>query len=239
MKIFLSHRSRDKPLVNDFKQLLPPFLNTWLDDESLAWGISLETELRSTVQSGVDFLVIFLDNDALRSKWVRQELGWAIQRERELKRTFVLPVLLPEAVAEDLPPELSQRVFLRLSDYSRASIESLARKATEKLFQLVVESYSCLQLEVPRPKSLKAVRDELSAGQAKILGYVVEQCRDGAEVTQRYIENAMQHAHASPELYYRLETLIQQGFLAKRRISADGMFSYRLTEAFQASLSNT
>jgi hypothetical protein len=46
----------------------------------------------------------------------------------------------------------------------------------------------------------------------------------GAEVTQRYIEKAMQHSHASPELFYRLETLIQQGFLTKRRISADGMF---------------
>ena len=142
MKIFLSHRSRDKPLVNDFKELLPSFLNPWLDDESLMWGISLETELRSTIQSGVDFLVIFLDKDALRSTWVRQELAWVIQRERELKRIFVLPVLLPEAVAEDLPPELSQRVFLQLADYGRASIESLARKATEKLFQLVVESYS-------------------------------------------------------------------------------------------------
>jgi len=93
-------------------------------------GDFLRDGVAVTIQSGVDFLVIFLDNDALRSTWVRQELGWAIQRERELKRTFVLPVLLPEAVAEDLPPELSQRVFLRLSDYSRASIESLARKAT-------------------------------------------------------------------------------------------------------------
>ena len=55
MKIFLSHRSRDKPLVNDFKQLLPPFLNPWLDDESLAWGISLETELRSTDSVGRRF----------------------------------------------------------------------------------------------------------------------------------------------------------------------------------------
>jgi hypothetical protein len=238
MKIFLSHRSRDKPLVNDFKELLPSFLNPWLDDESLTWGISLETELRSTIQSGVDFLVIFLDKDALRSTWVRQELAWAIQRERELKRIFVLPVLLPEAVAEDLPPELSQRVFLRLADYGRASIESLARKATEKLFQLVVESYSSLQLEVPRPKSLNAMRDELSAGQAKLLGYVVEQCQNGAEVTQRYIEKAMQHSHASSELFYRLETLIQQGFLTKRRISADGMFSYGLSESFKASLSH-
>jgi hypothetical protein len=49
----------------------------------------------------------------------------------------------------------------------------------------------------------------------------------------------MQHAHAAPELYYRLETLIEQGFLAKRRISSDGMFSYRLTEEFRTALSET
>jgi hypothetical protein len=239
VKIFLSHCSRDKPLVNDFKELLPPFLSTWLDDESLSWGDQLATELRSTIQSGVDFLVIFLDNESLNSAWVRQELDWAIQRERELKRTFVLPVLLPQALSEKLPPELSERLFLRLSDYGRASIEALAKRATEKLFQLVVESYSYLQLEIPHRKSLKAMRDELSAGQAKLLGYVVDQCQDGSEVTQRYIENAMQHAHASPELYYRLETLIEQGFLAKRRISSDGMFSYRLTEEFRTALSET
>lgn len=239
MKIFLSHRSRDKPLVNDFKELLPPFLSTWLDDESLSWGDSLETELKSTIQSGVDFLIIFLDIDSLSSAWVRQELEWAIERERELERTFVLPILLPEAASENLPAGLSERLFLRLGDYGRASIEALAKKATEKLFQLVVESYSCLQLEIPRRKSLKAMRDELSAGQAKVLGYVVQQCQDGSEVTQRYIENAIRQSHASPELYYRLETLIQQGFLAKRRISDDGMFSYRLTEDFQTALSET
>lgn len=112
----------------------------------------------------------------------------------------------------------------------------MAKKATEKLFQLIVESYSCLQLEIPRRKSLKAMRDELSAGQAKLLAYVVQQCQEGSEVTQRYIENAMRQSHASTELYYCLETLIQQGFLAKRRISDDGMFSYRLTEEFDATL---
>ena len=140
MKIFLSHRSRDKPLVNDFKELLPSFLNPWLDDESLTWGISLETELRSTIQSGVDFLVIFLDKDALRSTWVRQELAWAIQRERELKRIFVLPVLLPEAVAEDLPPELSQRVFLRLADYGRASSNRWPEKRPRNCFSSLLRA---------------------------------------------------------------------------------------------------
>jgi hypothetical protein len=93
MRIFLSHRSRDKALIREFKGLLPGFLDAWLDEESLSWGESFPAELKTTIQSGVDFLIIFLDNDAVKSKWVVQELEWAIQRERELKRTFVLPIL--------------------------------------------------------------------------------------------------------------------------------------------------
>ena len=194
MKIFLSHRSRDKPLVNDFKELLPAFLSTWLDDESLSWGDSLTTELRSTIQSGVDFLIIFLDKDSLTSDWVRQELDWAVDRERQLKRIFVLPILLPDADPSQMPPVISERLFLRLSDYGSASIESLAKKATEKLFKLVVDSYSCLQLEAPKRKSLRDMQDGLSAGQARLLGFVVNECSTRAEVSQREIEEAMGHS---------------------------------------------
>ena len=70
MRIFLSHCSRDKALVREFRSMLPSFLNTWLDEDSLSWGDSFSTELRTTIQSGVDFLIIFLDTEALNSKWV-------------------------------------------------------------------------------------------------------------------------------------------------------------------------
>ena len=236
MKIFLSHRSRDKPLVNDFKELLPPFLSTWLDDESLAWGDSLAATLKTTIQSGVDFLIIFLDADSLDSAWVREELQWALARERDLKRTFVLPVLLPGAALEKLPQELRDRLGLRLPDYARGSIEALANRATEKLFQLVVTSYSAIQLQAPQRRQLMAIRDELSAGQAKLLGYLEKQGADGAEMDQRGIEQALSFSHASAELYYRLEALVQHGFITKRRIATDGMFSYRLTDEFRAEL---
>ena len=39
----------------------------------------------------------------------------------------------------------------------------------------------------------------------------------------------MGYSKSSAELFYRLETLIAQGFLLKRRISMDGQFSYRLS----------
>ena len=43
----------------------------------------------------------------------------------------------------------------------------------------------------------------------------------------------MGHSHSPPELFYRLEVLIAQGFLLKRRIAADGLFSYRLSDDFE------
>jgi len=239
MKIFLSHRSRDKALVREVKDLLPSFLSTWIDEDSLSWGESFPEELKSIIQSGIDFLLIFLDREALKARWVMQELEWAMQRERELKRTFVLPILLEPIALEDLPGGLAERVYLRLNDFNRSSVEDLAKRITLKLFQLVVQSYSSLQLEVPGPKSLLSLRDELTAGQAKLLGYLVEKGKDGGEIAQRQIEQGTGHSHASSELYYRLESLIQQGFVRKRRISTDGQFSYGLTEEFRSQMATS
>ena len=232
MRIFLSHASRDKATIREFKSHLPGFLDTWLDEDSLSWGTSFPAALKSSIQSGVDFLIIFLDNNALKSTWVKQELEWALEREQELKRTFVLPILLPEVDLENLPIGFTDRLFLKLNDFERTSVESLADKATLRLFQLVIESFSGLQLEIPKVESLSSIRDQLSAGQAKLLGYIINQCQDSSEITQREVEQAMKRSHASAELFYRLESLIAQGFLMKRRISADGQFSYRLHENF-------
>jgi hypothetical protein len=232
MKIFLSHHSRDKALVREFRGMLPRFLDTWLDEDELTWGDSFPATLRSTIKSDVDFLIIFLDKDALNSRWVMQELEWAIQREEEIKRTFVLPILLGKIESQDLPISFSERLFLQLSNFNHESVEVLAKSAAMKLFQLVINSYSSLQLLTTSGKSLKSVRDELPAGQAVLLGYIVQRCKDGSEILQHQIEQGQGYAHVSDELYYRLECLIHQGFLSKRRISVDGQFSYRLTRDF-------
>jgi len=235
MRIFLSHQSRDKALVLEFREFLPRFLDTWLDEDSLSWGGSLPEQLKTTVQSGVDFLIVFLDRASLVSTWVRQELEWALARERELGRTFVLPILLEDVPAEDFPGGLNERLYLRLADFNRASVEALANRATIELFRLIVETLATVQLQLPRHPSFGEVRDGLSSGQAQLLGHLVQQCGQGSEILQRDLERAM-GPHAGPELFYRLETLIAQGFITKRRVSTDGQFSYRLTPEFAQSL---
>lgn len=138
MKIFLSHRSRDKAIVRDFKERLPKFLHTWLDEDSLVWGDSIADKLKTTIRSEVDFLVIFLSGDTLNSAWVKKELGWALDREKDMGRAFVLPIVLEEG--KKLPPELSERLYLRLPDSNEQSINNLAHDAAENLFQLVANA---------------------------------------------------------------------------------------------------
>jgi hypothetical protein len=144
----------------------------------------------------------------MKSEWVRQELEWAMAREKELKRTFVLPIMLEEVPAEDLPAGFPERLQLRLSDFSRASVEALSQRATFALFKLVVDSFSSLQLELPQRKSLREMQDTLTAGQARLLGCVIERRSDAGQITQREIEAAMGQVHTPAELFYRLESLI-------------------------------
>jgi hypothetical protein len=65
---------------------------------------------------------------------------------------------------------------------------------------------------------------------------VIRNGQDGSEIAQRQIEQGMEYSHASAELYYRLESFIQQGFVHKRRIATDGQFSHALTEEFRSQM---
>jgi hypothetical protein len=140
MKIFLSHRSEHKQLVREFKSRLPTFIHTWLDEDALTWGEDFGKTLQSAIQSDVDFVIIFLDADALESVWVKKELHWALAREIELSRTFVLPIVLDNTPPERFPPALAKRLQLVVSVSAGDLVTELARRASEQLFHLVTET---------------------------------------------------------------------------------------------------
>lgn len=147
MKIFLSHASRDKQTVETFKNNLPPFLQQWLDVEKLVWGERLDFSLQQAIQADVDYLVIFLAADTLESEWVRRELSWALTRESQLNRKFVLPIQLGEAAIRGMSGELAGRVRLKLLDTSTLGIEHCARVAERELFKLLV-SHTATELRL-------------------------------------------------------------------------------------------
>jgi len=94
MKVFLSHKSIEKPFVKDVVAEFPSWLSTWLDEDNILVGQDLNEALQSAILSDCNFLIVFVSDQAAQSEWVRKEIDWAQQRANELSRVFVLPVLL-------------------------------------------------------------------------------------------------------------------------------------------------
>lgn len=152
MRVFLSHTSRDKPLLRELRGFLPRFLHTWIDEDQLLIGTELRRTLQSVIEEHSDFVVIFVSDDAAKSEWVQQELAWALSREKSLGSNFILPVLLSanDALVDELG--LQGRLFLRCASYSAADIKSLASKLSDHLFHWAIN-----RLEASRTVTRRAI----------------------------------------------------------------------------------
>lgn len=120
MRIFLSHDSADKPYVTAVQAAMPPHVRVWLDVQQLYAGHRLGDELRRAVLDENDYVVVFVSPRSLASEWVARELAWALEREGDLRRPFVVPVMLPDTALDATPPPafapLWQRIYLEGGD---------------------------------------------------------------------------------------------------------------------------
>lgn len=131
MRLFLSHASEDKPFVEALRAGLPAHARTWLDIDNLYASHSLSDELRRAILDENDYVVLFVSPHSLQSDWVARELAWALEREADLLRPFVVPVFLP-GVAESAPSSgpfapLWQRIYLKCPSDAAAAAAELAR----------------------------------------------------------------------------------------------------------------
>lgn len=149
MNVFLSHPSHVKPLLRELRRNFPDFLNTWIDEDRLCFGENLERSIRDVIRSGSDFVLIFLDKGALSSPWVQRELQWALERERRISRTFLLPILVEAVPRDTLPDTIRGKVYLHLADHQRASVEALASQIVEHLFRLVASGFDSQDHDKP------------------------------------------------------------------------------------------
>ena len=137
MRLFMSHASEDKPFVQALQAALPAHVRVWLDVENLYAGHSLSDELRRAVLDENDYLVLFVSPHSLQSDWVAQEMRWALEREADLLRPFVVPVFLSGTAEE--PPAGSQFAPLWKRIYLKCPAEPLAGAAelSHHLFALL------------------------------------------------------------------------------------------------------
>lgn len=161
MKIFLSHCSRDKPLLREIRQFLPKFLSLWIDEIEIPYGANLSYSIKTAIQKKTDLLVIFLAPEAVESDWVKRELKWALEREKKEKRNFIIPVLLNKKCWEKVPRNFKQRKYIPFEDYTLDNVEAFSKRLYNELFSYFLQSIEFLseyELENRRVKASEIAR---------------------------------------------------------------------------------
>jgi hypothetical protein len=137
MKIFLSHASESKPLVRRLTAPLPPHGSIWLDRDMMGPGHRFGPRIEAAIRRECDFVLVFIDEHALASDWVKRETALALQRQGDLQRTFLLPVLLqhlgPRMTELGIDPE--DLLYLDATDHSDTGIAEASRTLGEELFR--------------------------------------------------------------------------------------------------------
>jgi hypothetical protein len=164
MKIFLSHASRDKALVREIRNHLPEHVRSWLDEKQLLIGDDLGGSIKKAIEADTDYVIIFLSRDSVTSKWVKRELAWALKREKQLGRPFVLPMLLDKETWSLVQPKgFRSRKYILCTDFSEQGVAHAANLLSEELF-------ACLSREAEKqslPESLVEMVDMPIQGQSE------------------------------------------------------------------------
>ena len=171
MQIFLSHSSRQKPLVREIRKTLPEHLGAWIDEQKLFFGDSIPVSIEAAIKSESDYVLLFIDDHAAASIWVQKEIEWALQAEKKLNRTILLPILIDEsALAQIASIEFQNRKYLRLKDYLESSVRSLSENISSELFALICRDiHSLRNSKLKTPLAALADADALLAKQASMI----------------------------------------------------------------------
>ena len=84
--------------------------------------------------SECNFFVVFISQSAIDSGWVRQEVEWAKQRESQLSRIFILPILLdglPVAKLADL--DLAGVKALTVHGFEKSHAQALSKQLVDQI----------------------------------------------------------------------------------------------------------
>lgn len=124
MRVFISHAWEDKPLALALAQL-PDFVDVWVDVRELLGGQQLDPTIVRAIEDSHVFIVL-VSRTSLAKAWVAKEVEWALAREAQKDRVFVLPVLIEPGIdlstcALPFTP-FADRLFIDASDTSEAGL---------------------------------------------------------------------------------------------------------------------
>jgi len=122
-------------LVREIKGNLHDFLDIWMDEKQLIPGDDLNSSLSGAVEDS-DLVILFISQKALESDWVSKEIEWALNKEQDLGKPFLIPVILDGSVC---PETLSNKLYFKLGSQSEKDINALSEELNHKLFHYAVK----------------------------------------------------------------------------------------------------
>lgn len=110
--IFLSHNRHDKPFVKRvFKELVKREVRCWFAEAEILPGDSLIEKIEKGI-SEIDYLVVFVSEDSIKSPWVKKELNVALTREIGGHPVKVIPIMIGSLTDDKIPPMIADKYYI-------------------------------------------------------------------------------------------------------------------------------
>ena len=126
---FLSHKSKDKPLMETFRNGLKFVgFQTWLDEDNMPMAARLLGALKVAIEK-CDCFIVWLNEEYFKSDYCQSELLYA----RELGK-IILPFGVYSKIKDLLKGDFEFLVHLHIYDPSTSSFFEVLRRIDEALF---------------------------------------------------------------------------------------------------------
>ena len=121
---FLSHSSKDKPLIRQLAaDLTENGIEVWLDEQRIRVGDSIPEKIEQGLAQS-DFFLIALSEKSVDSAWVSKELNQALMKEVDKRDIKILPLKLDHV---DTPGIISDKLHADFSESYKAGLNTLLR----------------------------------------------------------------------------------------------------------------
>ncbi|MBJ8350238.1 toll/interleukin-1 receptor domain-containing protein [Streptococcus zalophi] len=135
-KVFLSHSSKNKELVNTIYSKLKSIVgveSVIMDSFNFEEGRNTKEEIIYNLSKS-DLFVIFLSEEALKSQWVKEELSIAGKKILENNRYQICPIIIDEKIKYDnemIPNWLKENYNIQLVKSNKKIVNIITERMTE------------------------------------------------------------------------------------------------------------
>ncbi|MGA2765916.1 MAG: TIR domain-containing protein [Spirochaetia bacterium] len=135
--VFISYSHEDKDFAHRLADDLGSLgVKVWIDRDGLRIGDSIQEKIEEALQKSAHFVAI-LSPDAVKSRWVKQELRAAMGRRLDGERLSILPVLLHSCTVPLFLKDIFRADFRADSNY-----EAELRRFAERILGISLAGYS-------------------------------------------------------------------------------------------------